>query len=164
MMTHSTATERLPNGSTTGERLPNGSTTGERLPNGSTIALEHHNGTVQQIYCHWDGHLEHNGEILSKHYSDTIKVQQLMNLGDLSGLHPELGEKHDFDDWDFSGCRFYGRDRGEKDTQARTFKSFEDYCQNSSAEEYNYIMRNDGKSYVWFNDPSKLLSVTPSVK
>ena len=32
----------------------------------STIALEYADGTVEQVYCHWDGYVSHNGLILSE--------------------------------------------------------------------------------------------------
>jgi hypothetical protein len=52
----------------------------------STIALEFADGTVQQVYCHWDGYLEHNGKILQEHYSDPFKLRDLIDLGDMSSL------------------------------------------------------------------------------
>ncbi len=33
----------------------------------STIALEFADGTVEQVYCHWDGYLDHNGALLRDH-------------------------------------------------------------------------------------------------
>lgn len=117
----------------------------------STIALEYADGTVQQIYCHWDGYLEHNGKILAEHYMDPFKLQQLVDLGDLSVLAPEIGEKHAFDGNDHTNwCMFYGRDRGEEGTEARKFKDYADYRANVQGEEFNYILRQvDGKA-VWF--------------
>ena len=104
----------------------------------STIALEYADGTVHQVYCHWDGYLEHNGRILQEHYLDPFKLQELMNLGDLSTLGPDIGTKHDFDGPSFMSpdyeawvkahenmCTFYGRDRGEKFIEAELFASFE---------------------------------------
>jgi hypothetical protein len=118
----------------------------------STIALEYADGTVDQIYCHWDGYLENNGQILAQHYTDPFKVQKLMELGDMSSLNENIGEAHDFDDRRASDnqCTFYGRDRGETDTEANRFKDFEDYLRNHQYEEYEYILRQvDGKA-VWF--------------
>ena len=48
----------------------------------STIALEFADGTVEQVYCHWDGYLDHNGAILKEHYSDPYKLRELIDLGD----------------------------------------------------------------------------------
>ena len=52
----------------------------------STIALEFADGTVGQVYCHWDGYLAHNGKMLQEHYSDPFKLRDLIDLGDLSTL------------------------------------------------------------------------------
>ena len=129
----------------------------------STIALEFADGTVQQVYCHWDGYLSNNGRILAEHYRDPFKVQQLINNGAISSLKPEIGEKHDFD-WYFKKetipqdmkdiyenlwtC-FYARDRGEE-LMVNKFRDFEDYRKNAQSEEYNYILRTDGNWYVEF--------------
>jgi hypothetical protein len=105
----------------------------------STIALEYADGTVDQIYCHWDGYLDYNGEILLESYKDPFVVQRMLELGDMSSL------KEDLDD-----CTFYARDRGESIRKARRFKDFEDYKANHDYEEYEYILRNDGHWYVSF--------------
>lgn len=130
----------------------------------STIALEFADGTVEQVYCHWDGYLDHNGKILSMHYMDPFKVRDLMDLGDMSSLGPNVGEKHNFDNPHPYGsaeymaeaevkatmCTFYGRDRGEEGTEAKKFKNFDQYVANHQFEEYEYILRQvDGKA-VWF--------------
>lgn len=116
----------------------------------STIALEYADGTVGQVYCHWDGYLDNNGKILYEHYQDPFKLRSLIDLGDLSSLHSNVGEKHDFDDRSAceGQCTFYGRDRGETGTKAKKFKDFEDYEKNHQYEEYEYILRADGHWYV----------------
>lgn len=130
----------------------------------STIAIEYPNGSVVQVYCHWDGYLDHNGKILFENYQDPAKVQRLIELGDISSLGPDIGEKHEFDcphkwgteeynqwmDDKRKVTTFYGRDRGEDGTEARRYDSFADYRNNGSFEEYNYILRADGKWYVEF--------------
>ncbi len=114
----------------------------------STIALEFADGTVQQVYCHWDGYLEHNGKILFESYQDPFKLRDLIDLGDVSVLHANIGEKHDFNDRYEEGCTFYGRDRGETGVEARKFANFEDYKARHQYEEYEYILRPDGNWYV----------------
>ena len=130
----------------------------------STIALEYADGTVDKIYCHWDGYLENNGAILQGHYTDPFKVQRLMDLGDVSSLGPDIGDKHEFDSPYKYGTpeyeawaeakrevtTFYGRDRGETGTGAKRFKDYADYRANAQFEEYNYILRKDGNWYVEF--------------
>lgn len=108
-----------------------------------------HGDNVKSVYCHWDGYLDHNGRILLNHY-DSAKANQLVALGDLSVLHANIGEKHDFNEQYKDGCTFYGRDRGETGVSARYFKDFEHYEKNHQYEEYEYILRQvDGKA-VWF--------------
>lgn len=115
----------------------------------STIALELADGTVKQVYCHWDGYLEHNGAILREHYSDPAKLERLLNLGDISSLHPEFeipkGTTHSFNKPQEGITIFYGRDRGEA-TPCTVFDSFANYKKNHQYEEFEYIMRNG----VWF--------------
>ncbi len=89
----------------------------------STIAMKTPEGKIRAIYCHWDGYPAHNGEMLRRYYTDPAKIKQLIDLGDLSSLRKEIGEKHNFDrnyaepelegmfdDW----CLAYHRDRGEE--------------------------------------------------
>jgi len=120
----------------------------------STIAMEQPNGNIMQIYCHFDGYLDHNGEILQEHYRDRAKVLALMLLGDLSTLRAEIGKAHDFNARYFgvvvheNWCMAYGRDRGERDTHARVFLDFDDYVENHHYEEFEYIFRLDDQWYV----------------
>jgi hypothetical protein len=101
----------------------------------STIALEYADGTVGQIYCHWDGYLDHNGMILYANYEDPFKVRELLDNGDMSSL-----------DRTVEGCTFY-KDRGEVCPQTM-FKNCADYTDNHAYEEYEYILRKDGNWYV----------------
>jgi hypothetical protein len=120
----------------------------------STIAVEQADGTVKQVYCHWDGYLDHNGKLLLNHYSDPAVAAELIQLGSISSLREQVGEKHGFDDrYDSSDPRrqwttAYGRDRGESDTAANEFSDFESYCRDHQYEEYEYILRRDGNWYV----------------
>ncbi len=136
----------------------------------STIALEFADSTVQQVYCHWDGYLEHNGKILFENYSNPFVLRDLIDMGDISSLGPNIGRKHAFspfegDKADYEaaqeeGCTtFYGRDRGEDGVGAKRFADFEDYKANHQYEEYEYILRTDGNWYVSkYDGPYVLLS------
>lgn len=104
----------------------------------STIALEYADGTVGQIYCHWDGYLEHNGKILREHYKDPFKVRALLDGGDTSTLAESVED-----------CEFYTK-RGEELNPQRMFKDFQEYTREAQFEEYDYILRRDGKWYVQF--------------
>ena len=131
----------------------------------STIALEFADGTVQEVYCHWDGYLSHNGAILQEHYLDPFKLRDLIDLGGLSKLGPEVGVKRPFDNPGLYGspeyiafqnlyanqCTFYTRDRGER-LQVNKFKDYEDYLANHMYEEFEYILRQVNGKAVWFVD------------
>jgi hypothetical protein len=126
----------------------------------STIALEFADGTVQQVYCHWDGYLSNNGKLLLENYSNPFTLRELIDLGDISSLRTTIGVKHAFsqfetkmssEDYDKlygEMTTFYGRDRGETGTGAKSFKDFADYKENFCHEEYAYILRKDGNWYV----------------
>jgi hypothetical protein len=46
--------------------------------------------TVSYIYCHYDGYLKHNGEVLNEHYTTEQKIDDLLSLGDISFLDEEI--------------------------------------------------------------------------
>jgi hypothetical protein len=109
----------------------------------STIALEFADGTVQAVYCHWDGYLSNNGQILLKHYSDPFKLRDLIDLGGFSSLSATVEETKE-------GAY---TQRGE-DLSIEKYKDIQDYYANNYGEEYDYIlsMNWEGKAqwYVRF--------------
>ena len=132
----------------------------------SMIAIENpHSLAVKSIYCHWDGYLEHNGAILEKHYSNSPKVNNLIALGDLSSLRPEIGDKHEFSRLDSTlpeaeyealygdMCTFYTRDRGE-DAPYKHFSTAKEAAAyyDGSWCEYFYLFKYDEdlESGKWF--------------
>ena len=123
----------------------------------SSIAVKH-GDVIKAVYCHWDGYLDHNGQILLQFYN-SAKANNLVALGDLSTLGKDIGEKHDFDvqqDYIESElmvavvphCTFYGRDRGEEGTSWRTFHSESAWTgeMGNMGCEYFYLMDNG----VWY--------------
>ena len=146
----------------------------------STIALEFADGTVEQVYCHWDGYLAHNGQILLKHYSNPFILRDLIDMGDVSSLGKIIGTKHPFspfvsDTDEFKALHideqtrikeeiksyyeaaqaagattFYGRDRGETGVDSKKFVDFQDYLAHHQYEEYDYILRNVNGKATWF--------------
>ena len=130
----------------------------------STIALEYADGTVEQVYCHWDGYLSNNGRILQEHYSNPFILRDLIDLGDISSLKITIGTKHAFSQFEvpMDGAAydklygdmttFYGRDRGETGVGAKKFKDYADYVANHQYEEFEYILRNVNGKAVWFVD------------
>jgi hypothetical protein len=103
----------------------------------SNIGILNTDGTVNYIYCHFDGYLDHNGDILNEHYTTESKIRALIALGSLSILGQDLGEKQNFDNRIKGTCLAYGRDRGEEGIEARTC-SYIDYTK-EYFEEYIYL-------------------------
>ena len=108
----------------------------------STIAMEFADGTVQQIYCHWDGYLEHNGKILFNHYVDPYKTRELIDMGGISSLCNTIEETKQ------GAYHFW---RGEE-LRVEKFNDFQDYLAHHQYEEYEYILRKDGHWYVQAHD------------
>ena len=121
----------------------------------SMIAIQNpYSKDIRAVYCHWDGYLEHNGSLLQKHYSASPKANNLIALGDISSLRPEIGEKHAFsklevpmdgDAYDKlygDMTTFYTRDRGE-DTPFKVFPTLakaSDYYDGCGVE-YLYVFK-----------------------
>jgi hypothetical protein len=128
----------------------------------STIALEFADGTIGQVHCHWDGYLAHNGKMLQEYYSNPFILRDLIDLGSLSSLHPTIGTKHPFSMFEANMtqdeyanryrdmCVFYGRDRGEGQSDATYFKDYEHFLVDGQEEEYDYILRNVNGKATWF--------------
>jgi hypothetical protein len=105
----------------------------------STIALEFADGTVEQVYCHWDGYLAHNGKILAGHYINPFKVKELVALGGFSSLEATV---------EGTAATAYTQ-RGEE-LSIEKYKDIADYRANVCGEEYDYILcQREGKA-VWF--------------
>ena len=80
----------------------------------STIGMIQEDGTtIRSVYCHWDGYPDGVGATLAEYYTDTATIDRLLDLGDLSVLDENLGQKHDFENRPEGMSSFYHRDRDE---------------------------------------------------
>lgn len=124
----------------------------------STIGIINLDSTVTAVYCHWDGYPEHNGKILMENYTTEDKVRELISMGGISSLGPQIGEQHPFSRLELKDgevydeaaykdmTTFYRRDRGEKDVGPYTFADSTEFTR-EFGEEYNYLFVN-GTWYV----------------
>jgi hypothetical protein len=97
----------------------------------STIALEFADGTVEQVYCHWDGYLEGVGAQLQAEFTDPFELRDLIDGGDMSTLDTPYSL------------------RGEV-CPARKYKDLSEYFVECQQEEYDYILRNVNGTASWF--------------
>lgn len=88
----------------------------------SMICKVYTDGSVEGIYCHWDGYPDHQLPLLKGHYTTDGAIQDLLALGDLSslGASPQT-------------CEAYHRDRGEPFIPSHTFSSLSDLLKNNDA-------------------------------
>jgi hypothetical protein len=109
----------------------------------SRIAIEKQDGTVDSIYCHFDGYLSNNGEKLQNHYSTKEQLEQLIALGDISSLGNDVKE-----------TVAYHRDRGE-DFNSKTYPNVATLFENGfdSGEEYVYCLTKDNRLLVSSGGP-----------
>jgi len=109
----------------------------------SRIAIEKQDGTVESIYCHFDGYLSNNGEILQNHYSTKEKMKKLIKLGDIS----KLGDTP-------KTTIAYHRDRGEN-LNIRLYPDVATLFENGfdSGEEYVYCLTKDNRLLVSSGGP-----------
>lgn len=108
----------------------------------SSIGVQHADGTVSAVYCHFDGYEDGVGAALIAHHNDKEKAEALIALGDLSCV------QHD------GNVTAYCRDRGEPyaDVAPKQFSSLEGYfaavSQRIGDNGYRYIFH-DGAWRVW---------------
>ena len=109
----------------------------------STIAVEHVDGTVSQVYCHYDGYVSHNGQILVDHYDTQKKAELLVFLGSMSSLRPKCipdpAKTHSSINPQDDVTTYYGRDRGEPFVVPSLYPTVDNYKQNLQCEEYDYL-------------------------
>ena len=110
------------------------------------IAKELKNGKYKTIYCHNDGYPKGVGKTLLAEYNTEEKLDALLNLGDLSilgkQLTPDPTKPHEHLDWQRDVTLAYGRDIGEKGTEAREY-TYRRLLKASDAD-YIYVLGEDG--------------------
>jgi hypothetical protein len=119
------------------------------------IGIKQADGTILAAYQHWDGYPGGLGYKLCEHWCSMAKVQKAIELGNASTWNQIIGEKCDFDDRNAESHDvqniYYGRDRGEKDQGAHTYKNESEYLQEGfrSGEEYIYLLKDTGVKDPW---------------
>lgn len=123
----------------------------------SNIGIINDDRSVDVVYCHWDGYPSYNGAVLLHHFRDEDKVRRLLRLGDISILAPKLepgpGQEHTFEHPAEDVCLAYGRDRGEKHTEARHYESVDAYLDHMYREftwvEHIYLFDPGSRNWLW---------------
>jgi hypothetical protein len=119
----------------------------------SNIAVLELDGTVEMIYVHWDGYIEHNGVMLHKHYNDEDKARELVSKGNISTLAERIApfsyESHSWDDPEQGVTVFYGRDRKDPEQEAVKYDTLDEATKDM--EEFMYVF--NVAHQVWMVKP-----------
>lgn len=122
----------------------------------SDIIVHRSDGKWHRVYCHWDGYLSHNGQILFEHYTTQKRAETLVAPGDMSSLAPKCSKPkghHSFDNAVKGYCVYYGRDRRGKDVAGKLGDSLlEVWPPEDTWTEFTYIW-DDG--CWWVADPDE---------
>ena len=100
----------------------------------STITSVTPDGKYKNIYCNFDGYIDHNGKVLYRYYNTQEKIDKLLNLGDISSL-----------DKNCKTSVAYIRDRGETDVEAKIYDTYDEVPK----QDYNYLW--NGKQWLVSN-------------
>lgn len=132
----------------------------------SRIGLKQANGQIKSIYCHWDGYPDGVGKTLKEHYNSPEKIEELLELGDISSLGTFYDKDLAKENWErqyekewresekgkrASEMTLPYNDRGE-DTKARVDENELEYIAKAgkSWEDYTYLYKEDYNGiYRW---------------
>lgn len=119
--------------------------------------LDDKSNDVKFIYCHFDGYPEYVGYMLDTYYKDHGKVEDLLDLGDISSLNENIQPmgNHNYDEPEKGVTVAYFRDRSENwEDVAPKHTQLANYERDDIMIDYKYLYK-DG---IWFVDVENGLS------
>jgi len=104
----------------------------------SRIGIQLKDDSIMSVYCHWDGYPSFNGRVLNEFYNTPEKVADLIDGGNISSLHTNVGWNQET--LPETAPQYY-TSRGEsiKDNEPRYDESIFDFLEKENNEEYAYI-------------------------
>lgn len=67
----------------------------------SWIGIKQKDQSLNLVYCHYDGYIEHNGLLLQNHYQTIDKIKQLIKNGSIRILNETVESTEYFDEQNF---------------------------------------------------------------
>lgn len=120
----------------------------------SLIGIQNKDGSIETIYCHWDGYPTYVGTVLSLFYGEK-ETRKLLKLGNRSSLtaSPTKKETYEF--------------KGEKNQGSTKYASWaEFYNSDKAGAEFVYLLQsNEGRGYAgssWFAYKIEIGEETPT--
>lgn len=136
----------------------------------SWIGIQNNDGSIESIYCHFDGYVSHNGKILFQNYKDEKQIRKLIALKGLSSLGTDPERKMTFEEYNDrtykqnqdikDTCIFHPNDKVFVDKSEKAFYEKADFCI-----EYLYLYKN-GKWYMrnWAMDNEGEYKLNPEAE
>jgi hypothetical protein len=118
-----------------------------------TIAVQHTDGTVSQVYAHWDNYLEGTGQTLLECYNGLELAEQLVAGGDISSVGSTT-----------ETTVYYKRDRNETGVDACVFANINSYCTGLQGQEYNYLFQNGQWRVEHYDTGGEYVPLTEALK
>ena len=106
---------------------------------------------VRFIYCHFDGYPEYVGYMLDTYYKDHGKVEDLLDLGDISSLKEEVSASPSYKEKDVKDkvTVAYFRDKGgDWESVAPKHTQLANYEKEDLMIDYKYLYKDD----IWYVD------------
>ena len=124
------------------------------------ICIKLKNGKLKGVRCNYDGYLKHTGKILLENYNTSTLITKLISLGDISVLEPKMNKPagHTFSNPIPGHTIFYGRDRGEKNTSAKTYDTIKEIFDYENVD-YVYVFDKEMNKWLFckFKGPVEIL-------
>ena len=103
----------------------------------SSIAIRTTDNRIKAIYCHSDGYPSYMGDLLTRCYTNTDKVEQIFAEGDCSFLGSTI-----------DASRFYNSWRGEN-TVATVFNNKHEWIEWAGNSGLEFVYLFDGSNWTW---------------
>lgn len=122
---------------------------------------------ITSIYCHYDGYLNHVGQILLNHYSHTDEVYELLRNGDLSSLGEEVARPAFLASEPSSKyCVYFSRDRGEawEDCNPHHTDSVQEFLEAYDVSYYYLFVSSENRWYVKTSHDKTFVPLTDAIE
>ena len=111
----------------------------------SYIGLKEKDDSLIFVYCHWDGYVENNGNILVTHYDTEKKVRKLLKNGSFSALDPNPSQ-----------ISYYADSESQNDLEIYTFNDVDELKKDFKNDkwigiEFFYIFDTDTNQWIVSN-------------
>lgn len=113
----------------------------------SNIGILYKDGTVEAIYCHWDGYFDHNGVLLYDYVKTLEQVKEMLSKGDLSYIEEK--------DHQLISEHYIDRGGNPEGNKSQFFKSKREYLRflhKNTYIEYSYLFSEKDNNWLCYKN------------